>query len=217
MKRRITCIHALAAILVLAVVGAAVYVHSGLQPVGADVEHGRVAQWLLQTVRERSVGRQARGVELGLAQEMDERLLQTAVIYFEEMCTACHAPPGRTPGALARGLNPPAPDLARAARQRSPAELFWVTRHGIRMTGMPAWGRTHSDEELWLLVALLLRFPDMEGDEYGRLLAGAREAGVVHDHDHSPKHGVPHDHGEAHEEGDPGEPAEKPPHDLHQH
>jgi hypothetical protein len=45
-------------------------------------------------------------------------------------------------------LYPPSPDLAKAAALYSPAELFWIIKHGIKMTGMPAWN-DHSDDELW--------------------------------------------------------------------
>jgi hypothetical protein len=51
------------------------------------------------------------------------------------------------------------------------------------MTGMPAWGATHTDEALWALVELVLRFPGMTGVEYEDLLAGAQAAGVEHHHD----------------------------------
>lgn len=106
------------------------------------------------------------------------------MVGYQDMCAACHTPPGDSPSALTRGLNPPAPDLAEAAQQRTPAELFWVTKHGIRMSGMPAWGPTHSDEELWPVVALVTRFPDFGGNDYGNLLEAAREAGVEHHHHH---------------------------------
>lgn len=180
--RSLTCLKVASALLLLAFAAAAVYVYSGVQPVAADDENSPLAQWLLQTVRERSVARHARGIEPGMPVQMDEPTLHTALIGFEDMCAGCHAPPGRERSALARGLNPPATDLVHAARQRAPEELFWVTRHGIRMTGMPAWGKTHSDAELWPLVALITRFPDMGPGEYAQLLDDARAAGVTHEH-----------------------------------
>jgi hypothetical protein len=188
MKRWLGYFRLAVVLIALTMLGATVYIYSGIQSVAADGEHRALTQWLLQTVRERSVARRARGVEPGMPAQMDVHLLHTAIIAFEDMCAACHAPPGRGSSALARGLNPPASDLVAAARQRSPAELFWVTRHGVRMTGMPAWGKTHTDAELWPLVALITRFPDLEPDEYSRLLDDARAAGVTHDHGDSEVH-----------------------------
>jgi mono/diheme cytochrome c family protein len=181
----------------VAVAGPAAWVYSGRVQVAADVEHHALTHWLLETARERAVARAARRVQERLPALGKDQLLE-AVAGFEDMCAGCHVPPGRAASALARGLNPAAPDLVRAARERTGAELFWVTRHGIRMTGMPAWGITHSDNELWPLVALILRFPEFGAGEYERLLEEAKAAGIEHDHDHDHGHHHEHDHGHDH-------------------
>ncbi|HRQ65820.1 MAG TPA: cytochrome c [Xanthomonadaceae bacterium] len=172
----------LAALLLVMACGIAV-IHTGAYPVGANEAHWALTHRLLETARERSVVRAARAVDARLEQ-LDENALLAAVAGFEDMCAGCHAPPGRAPTTLARGLNPPAPDLSISARERTAAQLYWVTRHGIRMTGMPAWGVTHSDDELWPLVALIQRFPVLGGEGYERLRSAAQAAGVGHDHDH---------------------------------
>jgi mono/diheme cytochrome c family protein len=82
-------------------------------------------------------------------------------------------------------MNPPPPDLADRAKVRTPAELFWVTKHGIRMTGMPAWGPTHSDKQLWELVAFVEKLPELSKVEYQKLI----EQGATHGH--SDEHGGP--------------------------
>jgi hypothetical protein len=187
MKMWWVAIKALAAALVLAVAGGIAVIYTGAHPVGADKDHWPPMHRLLETARERSVTRAARNVEVRL-QKLDENALLSAVAGFEDMCAACHAPPGRSLTPLARGLNPPPPDLAITASERTAAEIYWVTRHGIRMTGMPAWGLTHSDDELWPLVALITRFADMEPDEYAGLVDRARAEGVRHDHDHPDGH-----------------------------
>jgi mono/diheme cytochrome c family protein len=69
---------------------------------------------------------------------------------------AVTVPPGRKPFLGAGYMNPSPPDLAKIAPERSPQELFWVIKHGLRMTGMPAWGPTHGDEQLWDLVAMVV-------------------------------------------------------------
>jgi hypothetical protein len=163
----------------------AFYVYSGRAAVRADSEHHRLAHWLLETTRRNAVERQSQPIEVQLPGLVGDEML-AAVAAYEEMCAVCHAPPGREPTALARGLNPPPPDLRRP--DYSAKELFWVTRHGIRMTGMPAWGITHSDAALWALVALVVRFPGMTGIEYENLLAEAEAAGVEHRHDDGHDH-----------------------------
>lgn len=205
MKTSAALLKAAAMLVAVAVVAGGLVIYTGLIPVAADVEHRPFSQWLLQTVRERSVARAARAVEVKLPRQLDGGALLSSVASFEEMCAGCHAPPGRSGTALARGLNPPAPDLAQAALERTPAELFWATRHGIRMTAMPAWGETHSDDELWPLVALMIRFPEMGADEYTRLLDDARAAGTAHDH------------GDADEEPGEDQQQDNQDHDQHDH
>lgn len=214
MKTSTALVKAAALLIAVAAVAGGLVIYAGLVPVGADVEHRPFSQWLLQTARERSVARAARAVEVNLPRQLDDGALLSSVASFEDMCAGCHAPPGRAETALARGLNPPAPDLAQAALERTPAELFWVTRHGIRMTAMPAWGKTHADDQLWPLVALIQRLPDMDGDQYARLLVAAREAGATHDHGHDDAH----DQSDVHEE-DPGEHRHEDDHahDRHDH
>ena len=65
-----------------------------------------------------------------------------------------------------KGLYPQAPNLAEAAKEWTPAELYVIVKRGIKMSGMPAWGPTHSEEELWSLVAFLKLFPSMPAAEY---------------------------------------------------
>ena len=113
---------------------------------------------------------------------------------FNSMCIGCHGGPGTEPAAMGQGLNPPAPDLAVSAAEMTSAELFWVTKHGIRMTGMPAWGVTHDDDAIWPVVALLTRLPDLDEAGYQSLLASAEG----HGH-HADEASVG---GHSHEEGD---------------
>jgi mono/diheme cytochrome c family protein len=58
-------------------------------------------------------------------------------------------------------------------------ELFWTISHGIRMTGMPAMGATHSEEELWRIAAFVRELPELSEEQRRRLrgeVAPAKEA-----------------------------------------
>ncbi len=192
--------HVLSTLLILLAVALLAYwtlASSGRMDVAADGAHWPITDRVIESIRENSVARQARDITPQLPDLDHEMTLFQAVAGFEDMCAACHTPPGGSPTALSRGLNPSAPDLAESARARTAEELFWVTKYGIRMTGMPAWGPTHSDAELWLQVALITRFPDFADDEYGNLLAAARAAGVEHVHGHGHEHH--HDHADEHD------------------
>ncbi|MEX0915848.1 MAG: cytochrome c [Wenzhouxiangellaceae bacterium] len=172
----------------IAVVLATVY--SGVIDVGATTPHGTLANWLLTTTMRQSVERHARSVELP-ADFDDGDMWLAGAGDFSAMCDGCHGGPGQAVEAMGQGLNPPAPDLAEAAARMSPEELFWVTRNGIRMTGMPAWGASHDDEALWPVVAFMTCLPGMTPAEYES--AVDRGASVGH---HAPGQNGDHGHGE---------------------
>ena len=137
-----------AAISVIAIVG---FAYSGIYDVSASSSHSRIGNWLLSTTSHASVKRRAK--DIAVPNLNDDALALAGVNDFRGMCAGCHGAPGQAPEAMGQGLNPPPPDLAESALEMSPAELFWVTKHGIKMTGMPGWGATHDDDAIWPVVA----------------------------------------------------------------
>ncbi len=158
-------------------------VYSGVADVAATSQHWPLTSWILSTTMESSVRRHARGISPPAGFDADEHVHEGARAYAA-MCASCHGAPGKEPGVVGKGLNPRPPDLSKTAADWSPGEVFWVTANGVRMTGMPAFGPTHSEEELWDLVALVKRLPGMSTAEY-RALVPSRE---THDHGHGHSH-----------------------------
>ena len=181
------------AIGLLAIIG---FVYSGIYDVSAGSSHSGITDWLLSTTSHASIERQAKAIEV--PDLNDDALALAGVNDFNEMCAGCHGAPGREPGAMGQGLNPSPPDLAEAALEMSPAELFWVTKHGIKMTGMPAWAVTHDDDAIWPVVAFLMKLPELDAAQYEDQLAHAK--GMGHHADDSgqsedlPKETEVHDH-----------------------
>lgn len=161
--------------LVLLAVGIVGFVYTGIYDVSASSPHGSISRWLLETTMRASVKRRAEQVEVPDLE--DRSLVLAGVNDFEEMCVQCHGAPGRERDAVGKGLNPPAPDLAESATQMTAAELFWVSKHGIRMTGMPAWGETHDDEALWPVVAFVTTLPGLSAAGYAEMLENATGMG----------------------------------------
>lgn len=182
MRLGLTILFSALAVFVIACLAFWAIVLSGRIDVSADGNHWTLTESALATIRQNAVAREALSVEDATPKLDRAGEPYTGIIAYEDMCASCHIPPGGSPTPLAQGLNPSPPDLAEAAAIRSPEELFWITKHGIRMSGMPAWGATHDDEELWPIIALITRFPDFTDSDYDDLLTSAREAGVEHDH-----------------------------------
>lgn len=170
----------LATLLVLALGGLG-YVYSGAYNVAASDEHSAVMRWLLETTFHQSVQAHADGITP--PQDLaDPGRIERGARAYDEMCAGCHLAPGMTPTEIHRGLRPEPPELAEHA-ELEPAEAFWVIKHGVKMTGMPAWGVSHEDEELWDLVAFLEQLPQLSAADYRRLSAKPA-SGDGHAHKH---------------------------------
>ena len=194
-------IAAIAAIVVLAILAGAAFVNSGTYYIGADKPHWSVTAWLLNRARDQSIRAHAAG-STEPAGLNDPARIVAGVSHYAEHCAVCHGAPGVERGDLAKGLYPPPPNLAEVAQSYTPGELFWIVKHGIRMTGMPSWG-DHSDDELWATVAFIEKLPGMSDQDYANLLASSRAQGGHHH-----QYGAP--------SPQPG-PAQKPAEEDHQH
>src|SRR3546814_12835451 len=90
------------------------------------------------------------------------------------MCSSCHLAPGLEKSEISQGLYPRAPELFREP-QRSAKEQFWLIKHGVKLTAMPAWGKTHSDELIWDMVAFVRQMPKMSPAQSQPVIASAPE------------------------------------------
>lgn len=159
--------------LVVLAAGALVLIYSGAFNIAASVPHGPVDAWLLETTMERSVKARAEA-EAAAAPVTADGLLAGFREYDSE-CAQCHGAPGVERAGWAEGMRPRPPDLARAATQWSAAELLWIVEHGIKLTGMPAMGAHHSDEELRNVIAFVRTLPRLSAEEYRRMRAASGE------------------------------------------
>jgi mono/diheme cytochrome c family protein len=185
----------LAAGALLAAIVAAALVHMGSFDVAADKPHSQPVFWLMNTVREKSVA--IRAADITVPGDLaDAKRIASGAAQYDEMCSFCHLAPGMKRTEISRGLYPRAPELRRNS-SLTPAEQFWVVKHGLKMTGMPAWGVTHNDELLWDVVAFLRKLPELTADQYQTLVKSAPKShdemmqGMKmddgHDHDDQPQ------------------------------
>jgi mono/diheme cytochrome c family protein len=178
----------------LALVAAAVVaICAGLYNVAADIPHTQPVYWLLETVRERSVAAKARDIIVPNDLTDANRISKGAGEYAE-MCSGCHLAPGMKRTEISRGLYPRAPELRRKS-DLTPAEQFWIVKHGVKMTGMPAWGVTHDDELLWNVVAFIRKLPQLTPKQYETMVKTApKHEEIMHDremdgdHEHNTAH-----------------------------
>jgi len=179
-------------LIVLALVGAiagAGVIYSGSYNIAADEPHWPVTYKLIETLRERSISAHAKGIEVPKLGE--PKLISEGAQHYAAMCSGCHLAPGMEDTEIRPGLYPQPPNLAEHEHGESHGEAdeltmaarqFWIIKHGIKMTAMPAWGTTHDDNAIWGMVAFLQKLPGMTPQEYS-LLTGTEVEGNGQGHD----------------------------------
>ncbi|MDQ0591591.1 c-type cytochrome [Variovorax paradoxus] len=154
----------LAALGLAGVAAGALVVYGGLYDVAATKQHFQPVYTLLETAMHQSVKMRARSIEA--PQLDDERLVMRGAACFRDKCVQCHGAPGVAQGDIGKSMQPLPGPLVDARHHWKPRELYWLTRHGIRMSGMPAWEFRLSEEDLWSVVAFMARLPDLTPQQY---------------------------------------------------
>ena len=163
----------------------------------------KLAPWVLDKARERGaesvtdpISKDPNAVALGLS-------------HYRENCLPCHEVPGVEAAEFHEGMNPTPPDMdAQAVQHQSDAELVWVIKNGIRMTGMPAFGVNHKDEEIGHIVAFVRHVTQLTDAERQALKTGGGE-----EHHHDTEGGTEaHSHGAGSPAASPAPAASASPH-----
>jgi mono/diheme cytochrome c family protein/ketosteroid isomerase-like protein len=174
------------------------FVWSGFYDVGADDPHTRPMLALMETLRDRSI--HVRSKDVTVPNLEDPQLVLKGAGQYAAMCTGCHLAPGMEESEIRPGLYPQPPDLSKV--RIDPRDAFWVIKHGVKMTAMPAWGSSHDDPTIWSMVAFLQKLPDMTSARYKDMVARApadeeMEGGHHHHHaadgDHDETSAAAHD------------------------
>ncbi|MGK7311196.1 MAG: c-type cytochrome [Candidatus Longimicrobiales bacterium M2_2A_002] len=178
--RFVTMVLTLLTVLVLVVGGGLWVIATGAYDVAATTEHWGITEWALNTLQHRSVA--ARADDLPVPLPEDAAALDHGFEHFHAMCVECHGAPGFDRGDNGQGLNPRPPRLEEEAHEWTDAELFWITKHGIRLAGMPAFGPTHSDEEIAQVVAFIRAMETMTEQEYAERVRVLESGEALHEH-----------------------------------
>jgi len=215
----------IAATVAVAAVMSAGLVYTGAYNVAADAPHSRLGLKLLQTVTQRSVHVRSSQIDVPDL-SADPSQLAIGAEHYAEMCAECHLAPNKADSELRRGLYPEPPNLMEAGHLDA-AEAFWVIKHGIKLTSMPAWGATHDDATIWSIVAFIQKLPTLTAEDYRNLVGSGDDSEAPEHHheaqgDHTDHHtgdvpthaesaGHTHEHGgHHHEHPEASPPAARP-------
>jgi len=162
---------------------------SGAYNMAATEKHWVITEKIIEWVRESSIEARAKNLEVP---SLDgEELLLKGAEHYNAMCTTCHLAPGLEPTELSIGLYPQAPIF----HQREPVNdqarkleharaYFWVIKNGLKMTAMPAWGLSHDDDDIWAMVAFVLKISNMTPEQYENFISSAKDKAHENDHEH---------------------------------
>jgi mono/diheme cytochrome c family protein len=165
--KRLPIILALIGLGLLGGAGGALFVYSGIFNPSATLQHTGPVYWLLDVTLRQSVRRRAADIQVPpLA---DRALTERGFRLFRAHCEQCHGAPGVAHEPFALGMIALPANLTLTAREWGPAELYWVIKNGVRMTGMPAWEFRLVDADLWAVVAFLQLLPTLDPQDYRKM------------------------------------------------
>jgi cytochrome c553 len=170
MKARWRWLRRLAALIAALGLGGFLAAASGVLPIAASGGHWTITEWLLQFGKRRSIATHTIGLDLP---PLDEPwLAMKGAAHYETGCAPCHGSPDRPSPRIAAAMLPPPPALAPLVGERDAEDLFYVVKHGIKLTGMPAWPARGRNDEVHAVTAFLLALPSLDARSYRRLVHG---------------------------------------------
>ena len=152
-------------------IGGLLFLASGTYNIAADQPHFALARWVLDTGKIRSV--EFRGGGEKVPNLRDQSLVKNGLVLYRKNCQPCHGAPGVAEEQIGRGINPKPPPLSVAANNWTDSQLFWITSHGLKMSGMPGFDAELSEADRWAITAFLRRMPFLSPTEYQQLSAAA--------------------------------------------
>lgn len=160
-------IKVIVATLLVEIILGIIYIYSGFYNVSVMSPDPGIMTWALSTTSDRSVEHHAKNIKM--PDLTDSTMIARGFDHYNEMCVGCHGAPGVKRGPVGKGLDPHPPDLAESAKEMPPQNMFWEIKNGVKSTGMPSFGKTHSDQKITEIVAFLEKMKNMSPQQYAMM------------------------------------------------
>ncbi len=157
------------ATLAILAIGGGLFIESGFYDIGADDHHTKIVLSAIEQLRNRSIDVRADAVEVSAVE--DPKRVAAGARRYAALCVGCHLAPGVTKSDIRPGLYPHPPNLAQEDI-KDIRRAFWIVKHGIKMSAMPAWGKSLDDATIWDIVAFVRKMPEMTADTYQEIAQG---------------------------------------------
>ena len=143
-----------------------IYIESGSYDISQTTPHNKLTEWIIKTTKHKSIDKAMESVVVP-PNINDSAVIVDGFRMYNHLCKMCHGAPGDSAEEMAMGLYPDPPLMYKKKKQEDPREFFWITKNGIKMTSMPAYGPSHGDERIWVVTAFVTqKLNKMTGEEY---------------------------------------------------
>lgn len=147
-----------------------IILRGGFYNIAATQQHYPLIYTVFEEGLQYSVQNHARNIQVPEGLGTPEQLLRGAAVY-QANCIQCHGGPGVAPLTQGMSMQPVPGPLVDADLNWETRELYWITRNGIKMSGMPAWEYHLSDSDIWAVVAFVASMPNMTQEDFRRVTA----------------------------------------------
>jgi mono/diheme cytochrome c family protein len=145
--------------------------YGGFYDAAASSPGPAALRWTLETASHRSVARQAGATRMPVS--VPQETLEAGARHYAEFCAQCHGAPGAEPAPWSAGMQPAPPPLIEAATDWSPEEVSWIVGNGIRMSGMPAFDRALTADDIVAVAAFVRELPSLSAQDYTAMRGGS--------------------------------------------
>jgi len=146
-----------------------IVLRAGWYDISATGSHWQPVYTLLESGMMYSVQHHARDIKVPKLD--DARQVARGAALYSANCAQCHGGPGQAQAKIGQSMQPVPGPLMDASKRWAPQELYWITRHGIKMSGMPAWEFHMSEQDMWSVVAFMQVLPGLDTRAYAEATA----------------------------------------------
>lgn len=154
-------------------IGAVLLAMSGVLNLAASTPHPQGWASFLHFAFQRSVAFHSRNLDPP-AEIRSAALIEKGATHYDRVCSNCHGAPGMGQNPIALSMRPqPQYLMGSSLKEYTPSELFWIVKHGVKYSAMPAWPAGDRDDEVWAMVAFLGAMKNMNYQQYRDITLGA--------------------------------------------
>ncbi|HTA76914.1 MAG TPA: cytochrome c [bacterium] len=140
--------------LLVLVAGAYISITLGWVPANADAAPGALETWAAHKSLRATIKRDAPTTPVPVA--LTDANIISGIKLYAVNCAICHGAADGKASNVASGLFQHAPQLSVHDVTDDPeGKIYWFVKHGVRLTGMPSFSGSLTEDQIWQVVLFL--------------------------------------------------------------